>query len=625
MDKHMGVGKFVLPDKYRLAVLYKEQVKALCQLNRAAESRPTLKKLKALTDQRKWTQWMYYEAAFYESLFSNNYAAAEKLNRQLTEYCLSTANFTRLRNLGLAHGQLLQEKGRSDAAIEGYLSVIDSIDSLYKRAGTEAIFSEKFNQLHLPFYERVIELMVEASKSPQQILAITEKTKSRHLSQILLARNNAANLIHPDDREEFLKLQGLYRDQMILAASLTDPEERKLSRESAVFIKEQMDELEVLSGEKGAERRGLLSLSSGADFQPGRDFISYWLGTKFSLRFVNQGGRLSMQKLPPRAVIAAQVEKYRALLRDPQSDPLNSAPAKILAQLLLPENLSPSMLILPDAELNLLPFETLPYANRYLLEESKLTYAPSLAVAAAIKADKSKVVGKMLIVANPDFGSISSGEMRGYFKDRGQALPALPGTQIEAEAISKVYPASSLMTGEKANEDDFRQINPAGFGILHFATHGLLEDELDGLHEPALALSQRGDNDGFLTASEINGLTLDARLVTLSACNTASGRISSGDGVVSLAASFLNAGSRNVVVSTWSVSDQATAVLMAEFYARLKEGDSVSAALRRAKIELKKNSTSLRGHLRGVGGVQQSDKVDYSHPYYWAPFIHVGP
>jgi CHAT domain-containing protein len=131
--------------------------------------------------------------------------------------------------------------------------------------------------------------------------------------------------------------------------------------------------------------------------------------------------------------------------------------------------------------------------------------------------------------------------------------------------------------------------------VLHLAAHGRYEPL-----EPLLSGLELAD--GRLLLSEVAALRLDAALVTLSACESALGR-PTGDEVLGLVRAFLQAGTRSLVASLWSVPDAPTAALMERFYDRLGRGAGVAAALRESALELRR---------------------EHPHPYHWAPFLVVG-
>lgn len=227
-------------------------------------------------------------------------------------------------------------------------------------------------------------------------------------------------------------------------------------------------------------------------------------------------------------------------------------------------------------------------------------------------------------------------------------IGGLPGTAVEAQAISELFSeSSSLSMGDDFNEDALKAASEAGeladFKVLHFATHGILWPSPDCFTDPALTVSATGaeDSDGLLTATEIRGFDLDAQLIVLSACNTAStyleglGNASAGaraldvgagqsrvgrraaasiiresgaggESLSGLARAFFSAGARTVLATHWPVADTETTQLMKRFYGQLKSQDSTFAtALRNAQSE-----------LRNVPAT--------SHPIFWGPFVLIG-
>ena len=135
-----------------------------------------------------------------------------------------------------------------------------------------------------------------------------------------------------------------------------------------------------------------------------------------------------------------------------------------------------------------------------------------------------------------------------------------------------------------------------GYGILHLASHGVFDGEKPLASR--LLLSPDDRNDGILTVREIYDLTLSADLVTLSACETGLGEVANGDDVIGLTRGFLYAGAGSIVSSLWTVSDDATEVLMKAFYRNLQTMPKTEA-LRRAQLET---------------------AAQYPHPYFWSAF-----
>ena len=125
---------------------------------------------------------------------------------------------------------------------------------------------------------------------------------------------------------------------------------------------------------------------------------------------------------------------------------------------------------------------------------------------------------------------------------------------------------------------------------------------------------QDPSEDGFLTVGEIYGLELGCDLVTLSACKVGLGQMVRGEGVVGLTRAFLYAGARSVAVTLWSISDNATPVLMKHFYTNLNRGMARDEALQQAKLAM------MRENLND----QSAQTPAWSHPFYWAPFVICG-
>jgi CHAT domain-containing protein len=146
------------------------------------------------------------------------------------------------------------------------------------------------------------------------------------------------------------------------------------------------------------------------------------------------------------------------------------------------------------------------------------------------------------------------------------------------------------------------------FRYILFATHVVLPDEVQGLVQPALILSHpERRQEGFLTMGDVFGLTLDADVVSLSACNTGNGAYVRGDGVRGLTQAFMFAGTSVVTVTLWELSDLAAAKITPAFYAGLRDGQSPADALRDAKLH-----------------VLHGDDPLLTFPYFWAATVAFG-
>jgi CHAT domain-containing protein len=175
--------------------------------------------------------------------------------------------------------------------------------------------------------------------------------------------------------------------------------------------------------------------------------------------------------------------------------------------------------------------------------------------------------------------------------------------------ISELFSSKNLkrvlLTREKADEQSIKDTSLKDFTYLHFATHGIVDETRPELSRIFLHSSTK--EDGSLYSGEIFNLQLNAKLVTLSACQTGLGKIFKGEGVIGLSRALVYAGSEKIMVSFWNVPDRSTASLMKNFYHQLlsTSSDNLAVSLRQAKLDL------MRDH-------------QYASPYYWAPFVLIG-
>jgi CHAT domain-containing protein/tetratricopeptide (TPR) repeat protein len=246
------------------------------------------------------------------------------------------------------------------------------------------------------------------------------------------------------------------------------------------------------------------------------------------------------------------------------------------------------LMIVPQTDLHYLPFSALidRLTRRFLVERYEIVVTPSAAVWLALAARPAVVTAGVLAFA-PN-------------------VEALPASNDEVEAVARLMDARVLV-GKAASEEVFRREAPAR-RVIHLATYGVLNK-----HNPLFSfvdLASGGRDDGRLEVGEVFGLTLNADLVVLSACQTAIGSgtlsdVPAGDDWVGLSRAFLHAGAARVVASLWAVDDRATATLMERFYRSYAGGVAVSSAL----------ATAQRAMI--------AEKAT-RHPFLWAAFQLVG-
>ena len=280
-------------------------------------------------------------------------------------------------------------------------------------------------------------------------------------------------------------------------------------------------------------------------------------------------------------------------------------------------------IIVPDAILNLLPFEALRDAQgEYLLNSRVISYVPSGTILNMLRhAEKQKPAPRPLLAVGdveyenqggsgrriPRPASIRGRIERGIADLSGIGLHDLPETRAEVEEIGKIIGSDAvILLGRDATETGFKKQPLDQFRILHLAVHGFADTQYPERSALVLGTDPQSADDGLLQVREIIRLRLNAELTTLSACDSGIGKLQGQEGVSNLVEAFLVAGSKSVVASLWSADDTFATALMEQFYRRLAQGEDTSSALRNAKLDL----------LTKYG--------DQVSPFYWAAFIAVG-
>jgi CHAT domain-containing protein/tetratricopeptide (TPR) repeat protein len=395
--------------------------------------------------------------------------------------------------------------------------------------------------------------------------------------------------------------------------------------------------------------------------------LQYSLGTERGFLWAVTPTAIASYELPKREVIEAAAKNVYDMLAESKrgapaatekrqeprqveaGERFSTAAAELSRMLLAPvaQQLGKRRLaIVADGALHYLPFGALPDPNgldgnagdwKPLIVEHEIVNLPSATTLAVLRRElkERKPAPKTLaVLADPVFmadderfkartNRTAPGpdeSIAGLNRQRilnqlaqskaGLKIARLPFTRQEGEQIMALVPAGAGMKAldfeasrATATSDQLSQ-----YRYVHFATHGLADSERPELSTIVLSLfdEQGRPQDGFLRAHEVYNLNLPAEMVTLSACETGLGKLTRGEGLVSLTRGFMYAGAARVVVSLWSVSDRATAELMAKFYRRvLVEGERPAAALRAAQVEMWRDKR-------------------WEAPYYWAAFTLQG-
>jgi len=457
-----------------------------------------------------------------------------------------------------------------------------------------------------------------------------------------------------------------------LALSTSEKSNGDEQQKRIAALKEQREKLEAEISLRSAEFRGVtrtVTLDAIRAALPARtalvEFVDYRKFLPASLIEKNPGaqrryiayvirpsGPVQWKELGDAAELDRAIDGYRQALRDPGRNDATRLARSLDERLLAP--LRPlagdatHLLIAPDGQLSLMPFEALVDAqNHYAVENYSITYLSTGRDVLRMQ-ESSPSKSDALILADPLFGepgtTLVAAAHLPNSRDRRRSITTasdlsgvyfapLVGTAQEARSIQSLFPGAKVLTGAGASIAALKQAEAPR--ILHIATHGFfledhpraaaaaigkadsargLEATLDvnnpllrsGLAFAGANLSRTGKDNGILTALEASTLNLwGTKLVTLSACDTGIGEIKDREGVYGLRRSFFLAGAETLVMSLWPVSDRVTREMMVAYYSGLKQGLGRGEALRQAELAMLK-------------------RKDRQHPFYWASFIQSG-
>ncbi|MEW5901004.1 MAG: CHAT domain-containing tetratricopeptide repeat protein, partial [Acidobacteriota bacterium] len=364
--------------------------------------------------------------------------------------------------------------------------------------------------------------------------------------------------------------------------------------------------------------------------------IEYFVGEEniFIFSLTAQGLDVSRIKPPRSRELLDLAQNYIKLIssRDISGEDCAFPGRKLGEQLLaagrdFPPAAVKNLIVIPDRQLCYLAFEALVLpqnecreagaAARFLLEKYEISYAPSASALVQIMERGSRATARkdLLAVGDPFFPDLPAGSSayrsakeftQEYYLEGRFCLYPLSFASKEMKSISRFFrrEEKTVISREQATEENVKRLPLAEYGIVHFATHGLLDERVACRSALVLTFDGNTEEDGFLQAREVYNLSLNAGLVVLSACQTGRGKMEKGDGIQGIARAFFCAGTRAVLASLWDINDRSTALFMKYFYDYLTQGKSKQEALRLSKVRM------IRSR--------------YHHPYHWAGFVLFG-
>lgn len=504
------------------------------------------------------------------------------------------------------------EKENADSAAFYYDRALGHVETQGAGIGGAELQSGYLSGVRRYYYEEVTRYYVANYKATQddrwskRAFTTIEKAKARGLLDLL--QTAVAERSSPEEEKLLDRLYSLDANAADYAAAHKDLERAYVEMRRA-RVKSAMGGL--------ASPASVIDLDAVARALPDKTvLLQYALGDSASFLWVVGRDGYHVVELSPRPQIENLVRRVRDTLSRVDANPANLLAASRAAyqSLLAPAAArlakAEAAIVVPDGVLFELPFEVLLTADPskggwsdqpFLVRQVTTIYAPSATVYASLKSSggDATYARDLLAVGDPDFTTLVS---------NGDApLAPLPFAVEEVEAVSaKVKGDRKLvLTGRNARESTVkRELKNGAPRVVHLATHGLVDATEPERSSVVLAAGE--NEDGYFHTLEILATPTRSRLVVMSACETALGKVSRGEGVVGLSRAFLASGAGSVVASLWAVSDESTAELMKTFYDRmLGKKHPASRALNEARLAL-----------------IESDK--FSHPFYWSPFVVTG-
>ena len=592
------------------------------------------------------------------------YSSALKTTRQTKDFLILSETLFNLSKLELVENS-------SDEALNSIKESITITDNLYSDVANTTLKSSYFSTV-FERYELFIQLLMKKHKqSPNENYAIealqaTERSRARvmlenlSLSEADFTKDADAETVRRE--KEIRVLLNAKADKLI--DLLSQNAEKSETDKISVDINELEYDLESIKSELKQKSPIYSAIKNPppfdvAEFQQNildenSLLLEFSFGIEESYLWLVGKTEVSSYVLPPRAEIETYIENLRAQVasreikegeevedyqkRISEAESNYQREARELSNQLfgqIADKLSNKRLIIvPDGKLHYFPVSALPLPNSAsddpILLTNETVYEPSAQTLSLLAKSRNQSVTAtkdLLVFSDPIFTtddarfsadnkplensntqSVQTDKFR--FVETLSNLTRLPASKDESDSIIKIIGASEsdVFSGFRANREQLLNVKTGDYKILHFATHGLTNEQRPELSGIILSrFDEKGQKlDESFRIHDIYGLNLNADLVVLSACETGIGKEVKGEGLMSLNNAFLQTGAKSVMASLWKVEDGATLELMKTFYGAMKDENlTPSQALRQAQIKLRRNP-------------------QYQSPFYWAAFTVQG-
>lgn len=640
MDAQTALGSvYRLQGKYELALEY---------LNKS------LKAAEQIGDKPHIALALWQIGELYNSTgeYTRAVALSDRAISLANQIGLAEISYLALTAKGKAHAALKQ----SDLAQRSFLAAISTIEQLRSQvSGGEQAFQRFFQNRVAPYHAMVASLIEEGE--PTEALVFAERAKARVLLDVI--QNGRIDINASMSDKEQAEERRLYGELVSVNARL------RAERMAQSPIASRITELETkLQNARNAyeafqtavyaahpelkTKRGVFPAftTEQADAllsDAGTTILEYVVTDKQTFLFVLSRDSTSQFKVGikvyairiKRSDLSNLVEKHRSLLstNHPGFRQIGRELYDVLIKPAEPYlKRKKAICIVPDGPLWNLPFQALQSdRDQYILEQYAIYYAPSLQVLREMRKrserlqslplSKSEQTGSSSLTKarTPQFYAIGNPAFGGEALARAQTLRnapfvSLPETEREAQTLAaEVYgPHASVVRIGSAAREDAVKAEMGKYRVLHFATHGVLDDRNPLYSYIVLASASDWNEDGLLEAWELMNMDLKAEMVVLSACDTARGRVGEGEGMIGMTWALFVAGVPTMIASQWQVPSESTTKLMLGFHKNAVGGGPGGRKISKAEA------------WRQAVLVMMSDPRYRMKPYYWAGFVAVG-
>ncbi|MDX6444406.1 MAG: hypothetical protein QOH71_1480 [Blastocatellia bacterium] len=518
-------------------------------------------------------------------------------------------------------GQAYSAQGKLELAKETLIRATQQLEGLREQVAGRETAAQLYFENKLASYHSLVDILVRQDK-PVEALLFAERAKARVLLDVVSAdRSDNSKGLTLAERNKQLELNRRIAEiNERLKASQSNPQDYSELNSARLEYQAFQDSIYVAHPDLRLRSGRTAPLTTAVLDDLTADetaYLEYVVTKDRVLLFVtakdaeNKG--TSNTIVYPLEIAPTELLTKVNLLHDRLANrhPDYASLARELYSLLLSpaekQLQNATLCIVPDGFLWNLPFQTLmSQDDRFLVEAHPLYYAPSLSVLREMRRNASstkRTDSSLIAFGNPVIGKN---------EQRNEELCPLPEAEAEVNSIARSFSPQGrkVLIGREAKEQTFRTLAPA-YSTIHLATHGII-DNRQPLYSHLLLTKSEGDpeNDGLLEAREIMNMNLHADLAVLSACETANGTISPGEGVVGMSWAFFVAGTRSMLVSQWKVNSASTSQLMMNFYQPLKSDEN--------------RSNTPRARLLQGATLKTMKDSRYKHPFYWAGFVLIG-